>query len=145
MSNEKKKQSKNDGKYEKKQRFVVWLHPTTNESIENMYKIYDCRSKSEFVDKAINFYIGHLLAKDNSGYFPNIFLSTMRAIIDEKSNRQCGLLFKMAVEIAIMQNLIAATNDIDPISLERLRGQCVLEVKRINGMLSFEDAVDWQK
>ena len=39
MSNEKKKQSKNDGKYEKKQRFVVWLHPTTNESIENMYKI----------------------------------------------------------------------------------------------------------
>ena len=55
------------------------------------------------------------------------------------------MLFKLAVEIAIMQNLIAASQDIDPISLERLRGECVKEVKRLNGNFSFEDAVDWQK
>ena len=34
---------------------------------------------------------------------------------------------------------------IDPLSLERLRGDCVKEVKRLNGSFSFEDALDWQK
>ena len=69
----------------------------------------------------------------------------MKSIVAESDNRQSRLLFKLAVEIAILQNLIAAINDIDPISLERLRGECVKEVKRLNGSFSFEDAVDWQK
>lgn len=55
------------------------------------------------------------------------------------------MMFKLAVEIAIVQNLIAATQDIDPVSLERLRGECVKEVKRLNGGFSFEDALAWQK
>ena len=42
-------------------------------------------------------------------------------------------------------NLIAAAQDIDRVTLERLRGECVKEVKRINGAFSFDDAVDWQK
>lgn len=63
----------------------------------------------------------------------------------ESDNRQSRLLFKLAVEIAILQNLFAATNDIDPLSLERLRGECVKEVKRLNGSFSFEDALDWQR
>ena len=54
-------------------------------------------------------------------------------------------MFKLAVEIAILQNLIAATQEIDPVSLERLRGECVREVKRLNGNFSFEDAIYWQK
>lgn len=42
----------------------------------------------------------------------------------------------MAVEIAIVENLLAASQDIDPLSLERLRGECVKEVKRLNGGFS---------
>ena len=55
------------------------------------------------------------------------------------------MMFKLAVEIAIVQNLIAATQDIDPVSLERLRGECVQEVKRLNGSFRFEDAAEWQR
>ena len=55
------------------------------------------------------------------------------------------MLFKLAVEIAIMQNLMASIHDIDPASLERLRGECVKEVKRLDGSFSFEDALEWQK
>lgn len=51
----------------------------------------------------------------------------------------------MAVEIAIVENLLAASQDIDPLSLERLRGECVKEVKRLNGGFSFEDTLSWQK
>ena len=47
-------------------------------------------------------------------------------------------------ELAILQNIVAATNEIDDISLKRLRGECVKEVKRLNGTFSMEDAVNWQ-
>ena len=49
------------------------------------------------------------------------------------------------VELAVMMNVIAANNSINPVSLERLRGECVKEVKRLNGSFSFDDAVSWQK
>lgn len=44
-----------------------------------------------------------------------------------------------------MMNVVAANNSINPVSLERLRGECVKEVKRLNGSFSFDDAVSWQK
>ena len=49
------------------------------------------------------------------------------------------------VELAVMMNVVAANNNIDPVLLERLRGECVKEVKRLNGSFSFDDAVSWQK
>lgn len=55
------------------------------------------------------------------------------------------MLFKIAVELAVLQNVVAATNEIDEVALNRLRGECVKEVKRLNGSLSFTDAIDWQK
>ena len=44
----------------------------------------------------------------------------------------------------MMMNVVAANNEIDEISLARLRGECIQEVKRLNGNFSFEDAVKWQ-
>ena len=55
------------------------------------------------------------------------------------------LLFKMAVELAVTMNVVAASSDIDDITLERLKGECVKEVKRLNGNFTFRDANDWQK
>ena len=54
-------------------------------------------------------------------------------------------MFKLAVEMALMMNILAINLDIDQVSLERLRGECVKEVKRLNGSFGFEDALDWQK
>ena len=45
----------------------------------------------------------------------------------------------------MLQNIMAATNDIDEITLERLHGECVKEVKSLKGTLKLDDAVDWQK
>ena len=55
------------------------------------------------------------------------------------------MIFKLAVELAAMMNVVAANNNIDPVPLERLREECVKEVKRLNGAFSFDDAVSWQK
>lgn len=49
------------------------------------------------------------------------------------------------LELAVMMNVVAANNNIDPVLLECLRGECVKEVKRLNCSFSFDDAVSWQK
>lgn len=121
------------------------MYPDTLEKIGEIYREDNCESKSEFIEKAVNFYIGYLTSEDKKSYLPSVVTSTLKSIVAESDNRQNRMLFKLAVEIAIMQNLVASSQDIDRLALERLRGECVKEVKRLNGNFSFEDAVYWQK
>ncbi len=131
--------------FENKKKFPLWIYPETLESVEKLYREDDCRSKSEFIEKAVQFYCGYLTSEDKNGYLPSVVTSTLKSIVAESDNRQNRMLFKLAVEIAMMQNILASSQEIEPMSLERLRGECVKEVKRLNGSFSFEDAVDWQK
>jgi len=128
-----------------KEKFVLWLRPETKEEVKKNYADDDCRTMSEFIEKAIRFYLGFLTAKNPSNYLPSIFLSTMQGMVDESDNKHSRLLFKIAVEIALMQNLLAARYEIDPKKLEELRGTCVREVQRLNGHFTFADAIAWQE
>ncbi len=126
-------------------KFALYLYPETLGRVRELYRQDDCISRSEFIEKAVRFYVGYLTAEDSSNYLPNLFLSNMRSIASESNSRTNRMLFKLAVEQAMMMNVLAANYDIAPETLTRLRGSCVQEVKRLNGTFSLEDAVDWQK
>ena len=128
-----------------KVKFPLWFYPETRDCVRELFRSDGCRSQSEFIEKAIRFYVGYITAMEDQSYLPNAFLSSMKSIVTESDNRQNRMLFKLAVEMAMMMNLIAASQDIDPVSLERLRGECVKEVKRLNGGFSLEDAYEWQR
>ncbi len=128
-----------------KVKFALYLQPESMEQVEHWYRLMECRSKSEFIENAIQFYVGFLMADDGGTYLPNAFLSNMKSIVAESTNQISRMLFKQSVELAMLMNIIAATQDIDRDTLSRLRGECVKEVKRTNGNFSFKDAVDWQK
>lgn len=128
-----------------KVKFLLWAFPDSLELVRNTYKKANCRSQSEFIEKAIQYYAGRVNAEDDVSYLPNAFLSNMKGIVAENTTRQNRIIFKLAVEMAMMMNILASMQDIDPITLQRLRGECVHEVKRLNGNFSFEDAVEWQK
>ena len=126
-------------------KFPLWVKPKTMEIVKEMYKDDDCRSQSEFIEKAIHAYVGYLRADNSPGMLPNYMVSTMKAIVDSSETRMCRMLFKLAVEMAITMNVLAAHCDIEEESLANLRQSCIDEVKRINGTLGFEDAYYWQK
>lgn len=128
-----------------KQKFALYLHPETNDQISEWYRRVDCRSRTEFIEQAIQFYVSYLTAKNGGSYLPNAFLSTMKSIVAESDNRHSKMLFKLAVELAMVMNVLAAFHHIDRPSLDRLRGECVREVKRLNGGFTFDDAVEWQE
>lgn len=132
-------------KQEVKRRFQLWIKPSTLDLTEQFFHQDNCSSKSEFIEKAIRFYIGYVTSNHAQDYFSQVIPATVKGIVDESANRTGRLLFKTAVELAVMENILAAVCDVDQGELKRLRGQCVKEVKAANGMISFEQALRWQK
>ena len=51
----------------------------------------------------------------------------------------------MAVEQAVTSNILAAVCEVDQQELERLRNQCIQQIRKTNGMISFDEALRWQK
>lgn len=88
---------------------------------------------------------GYLYAQHSQDYFPRVITSTLKGIMADSTNKISRILFKLAVEQAITMNVVAATCNISREQLEKLRGTCVAQVKRSNGVYSFEDAFDFQK
>lgn len=110
---------------------------------ENISKT-NASSRSEFISDAIEMYIAWQNSKETSKMLTPALESVIGAKIADTENRLARLLFKLSVEMAMVMNVLAASNDIDKESIDRLRGECIKEVKRLNGRFSFEDAVDWQ-
>lgn len=130
---------------EVKRRFQLWVKPSTLELVDKVMAEDNCDSRSEFIEKAILFYAGYLSSNASKSYLPNVIISTLKSIVSESDNRQNRMIFKLAVELAIVQNLLASVQEVDPVSMERLRSECVKEVKRLNGSFTFEDALSWQQ
>lgn len=131
----------NDGK----RKFALYIRESTLEQVRKWYPEDNCSSQSEFIEKAVQFYIGFISTGDGSDYLPKIITSTLKGIVNESDNRISRILFKMAVEQAITMNVVAATCNISRDQLDKLRGTCITQVKRTNGAYTFENAYDLQK
>ena len=69
----------------------------------------------------------------------------MRSTVHDSENRTCRLLFKLAVELDMVMNVLAAGMEIPQEDPDRLRGRCVRVGKSTNGSVSLKDAVEYQK
>ena len=132
-------------KPKKKQKFALWVREETMEKVEKLYRAENVKSRSEFIEKAINFYCGYLTAENGKEYFPEVIVSILQGTLGAFENRMASLLFKMAVELSMSLHVTAANSEIDEETLARLRGMCVDEVKRIHGAVSFDEAYKFQK
>ena len=128
-----------------KRKFALWIRPSLLEEVDSLYESDNCASRSEFMDKALQFYIGYLTCNHAQDYLAQVIPSTVKGIVDEGSNRMGRLLFKMAVEQAVTSNILAAVCEVDHQELERLRNQCIQQIRKTNGMISFDEALRWQK
>ena len=129
---------------ETKIRIPLWIYPSTDGEVENTYESDNCRSKSEFIEKAIQFYLGYLKQERNVNYLSPRITSTVEAVINGTEQRLSRNLFKIAVELGKISHTIAAANDVDEETLRELHAMCVDEVRHINGTISFESAVRFQ-
>ncbi len=127
-----------------KVRFQMRISPETDQKIAAAMKLANSQSKNEFVENALIFYCGYLSAKNSDDFLPPALVSAMRGTVQDSENRIARLLFKMTVELSMMMNVLAVGLEINADDLDRLRGQCVRDVKKSNGNITFKDAVEFQ-
>lgn len=126
-------------------KMAVYFQPKTIKKIEQEYQEDNCASKTEFIEKAVKFYIGYLRQQEEVNYLSPMITETMKAQIKGTEQRLARLIFKVAVELGKLSHMTAAMNDIDDETLKSLHAMCVTEVRKINGIIDYEDAVEYQQ
>ena len=127
---------------EEKTRIHTRITPDTERKIEAAMPLANCRSQNEFVENALRFYCDYLISGDCTTVLPPIYLSALKATVQMTEDRLSRLLFKQAVELDMMMNVLAAAVEIDPEELREQRGRSIQSVKKTGGSIRFEDVVD---
>lgn len=128
-----------------KKRTAIWLSPGVICRMDGWLEEDNCKTRSEFIEKALRFYMGYLATEDTSAYLSRALVDTLRGMLADNGNRLRSLLFKLCVEINMMGHTVAAHFRADPINRRELRAYALDEVLRTNGQISFDDALDLQR
>ena len=127
-----------------KEKFALWVYPETMEEVGYTYELDNCRSKSEFIERAIQFYLGYLKQERNVNYLSPRITSSVEAVVHGMEMRLSRNLFKIAVELGKLAHTIAASCCVDEGTLCELHEMCLDEVRHINGIIDFDSAVRFQ-
>ena len=122
-------------------KFALRMSPETQQLVKEMCPRDNCQTQNEFIEKAIRFYAGYVSGQDACAFLPTALTAAMRGTIHDSENRVCRLLFKLAVELDMVMNVLAAGMEIPQSDLERLRGRCVRDVKSKIGRASCRERV----
>ncbi len=128
-----------------KDRTAIWLYPDTMERMDGWLTKDNCKSRSEFVEKALSFYMGYLASEDTSSYLSKALLAGVQGTLQNTENRVSANLFRLSVETGMMMHLLATTLEVTDDELRSLRGRCVAEVKKTKGKITLDSAVKFQQ
>ena len=114
---------------DEKIKFLMRIDPDTDRKIKAAMPLANCRSQNEFVEKALQFYCDYAASQDCFSVLPPMLVAAIRATVQNSESHICRL---------------AAAMEIPEEQLRELRGRCVQEVKKTHGMISLDDAVEYQ-
>ena len=100
--------------------------------------IDDCRSRNEFIEKAIKYYAGYLSADKNKLVLGEQIQKLVESSVKSSERRISN---RIAVELAKLQMINALYYQIDEETLIEIHNLCEKEVKNINGVFSIEDMI----
>ena len=100
----------------------------------------------DFVAEAIRNYCADIDGEKNIDVMCERMAKLYRAEINNHSNRMAHLMFKMAVELAIQNHLLAAGYvDLTDHEMRQIRNKASDQVRKSRGFLSFEKALEEER
>ena len=130
---------------ETKSKYSFYLYPSQMEEIKNFMDQANAKSQSEFVSDAIRFYIGYLQQGKNVDYLAPIITQTIKEEIRSTEKNISQILFKLAVELAMISELQATQIRVSKEQMEQLRRMCSRIVAENNGIITLEKAIKHQQ
>ena len=130
-----------------KVKFPLYVFPETMQKIDMLYEADNCKSKTEFIEKAIRFYCGYLLNKDSvaAEYAAPQITAITEGIVKGTEQRLSRALFKVAVELGAVSHMLAAINDIDDETMVKLLCSTMQSLQKSSAVKCSAQAVKWQE
>ena len=129
---------------ETKNKYAIYLYPSLVEEVDTLMKDANTTSRSEFISDALHFYVGYLKQGKNVDYLAPIIAQTIKEEIRSTEKNISQILFKLAVESAMLTEIQAAQISLTPTQMEDLRQMCSQIVAKNNGIITFENAYELQ-
>ena len=117
---------------ETKERLPLRMKPATSRRLEQWCAADNCRSKNEFVEKAINFYVDYLETQDNQSLLPTALLAVLDGRLGRLEDHIARREFTREVELDLLIGIIADAVEVDRDDLKRRRAESVRNVKATN-------------
>ena len=129
----------------KNNKITIRLSDEILKKCESAMVLSGCAVRNDFITNAIDFYAGYISMQKNVDFMAQVIVESVSGTVKTSENRLARLLFKIAVEMAKLEQMLATINDMDEETLRRLHIRCVNDVKKINGIIRMEDAVKFQR
>ena len=129
---------------ETKNKYAIYLYPSLVEEVDTLMKDANTTSRSEFISDALRFYVGYLKQGKNVDYLAPIIAQTIKEEIRSTEKNISQILFKLAVESAMISEIQATQINLTPKQMEDLRRMCSQIVAKNNGIITFESAYELQ-
>ena len=128
-------ENKNDKKY----KITVRMDGKTEQEIRKMMDDAHVKSVNAFIIKAIKFYLGYLRQGKNLNFVSPILASAVKSEMNNIEQNLSEIIFKMAVQISMLTQVVADEKEFRPEYLEELYRWCAQKVALTNGIISLED------
>lgn len=81
-----------------KVRKAFYIEEDLLEQVDDLLQKADVRSRNEFLNQALKFYIGYITSEKIENYMLSTISSVMHATVKDSENRMARAMFKLAVE-----------------------------------------------
>ena len=130
---------------ENKKKYAYWMYPSTVAEMEKMLDAANAVSKSDFVCQAVKFYIRSLHLGKSLNLVAPLLEETVHNEAESVERNLSEIMFKIAVELGVLSNVICAANNYSSETVSSLRENVAEEIASTNGVFTFEYAYLWQK
>ena len=130
---------------ENKKKYAYWMYPSMVKEIEKSLESANATSKSDFVCQAVKFYIRYLHLGKSMNLIAPLLEQTVHNEAESVERNLSEIMFKIAVELGVLSNVICAANNYSSETVSSLRENVAEEIACTNGVFTFEDAYLWQK
>ena len=128
-----------------KKKYGFRIRPEVNELIETHKYITDY-DRSAFVSEAVRRYCADIDGEKSADVLVGRITTNVRAITKNDTNRLCHMMYKIAVELAIQNYLLAAGYvELDDSEMRNIRNRANDAVRKAHGFIAFEDALEEER
>ncbi len=125
-------------------RLNVTVEDEMLERIDFQKETAKAKDRGDFTRKALEFYLSYLETSRNKDYLNQSVALGVRQGLNDIEKQTMPNIFRLAVEMSMMWNILSATLDLDPAEMRKLRSDCVNAVMATKKHCSPENAMKYQ-